>query len=228
MPPEDYSIADILGVEVIDESPDSVLVEFANGDVNVISKHSVHGALCSVSIDPRRTIVATGRAFLSEANFETGGTGMEVTFELPGDSETGYIIPGDLDDVRITGADLANVLLELAPTIQRECEDGTGSIDGRLDSHQTTSLFDRYEEIIASRVREYVVREVYDALSHNTVEKTEAGREQEFRDADRAVFWDTHNDDNTRWGQINNTSGNAPCPPEVYERLKSVHGPRGR
>lgn len=51
-----------------------------------------------------------------------------------------------------------------------------------------------------------------------------AWREDELRNSPEQVFWDTDNNDDERWNEIQRIEKNAPCPPEVYRRLKALYG----
>ncbi len=85
-----------------------------------------------------------------------------------------------------------------------------------IDKHVLRSSF---------QVASWVVDELtYSSFDHSGLAEL-AYREKEFRNADRAVFFDgSSNDDDEKWDQINSTEKNAPCPPEVYRRLQSMYG----
>ena len=73
-------------------------------------------------------------------------------------------------------------------------------------------------------VQNWVIDDLhYNSFDHAGVNEL-AWREEELRNADRDVFWDTHNDDDSRWYQISDTADSAPCPPEVYQRLRAMYG----
>lgn len=86
-----------------------------------------------------------------------------------------------------------------------------------IDKHVLRSTF---------KVQRWVIDELdYSSFDHAGLAEL-AYREQEFRAEDtREVFFDaTPNDDDGRWQNINSTEKNAPCPPEVYRKLRAKYG----
>ncbi len=86
-----------------------------------------------------------------------------------------------------------------------------------LDKHVLTSSF---------KVRPWVIRDLeFSSFDHAGLAEL-AWREQELRNADRDVFYDTDNDDGERWGRIQSIEGDAPCPSHVYQTLTAKYGPQ--
>ena len=87
-----------------------------------------------------------------------------------------------------------------------------------IDKHVLRSSF---------QINEWVVDELnYSSFDHAGLAEL-AFREQEFRNADQAVFFDgSRNDDDSKWNRINSVEDDAPCPPEVYRRLRAEYGSR--
>ena len=85
-----------------------------------------------------------------------------------------------------------------------------------IDKHVLRSTF---------KVSRWVVEEIdYSSFDHAGLAEL-AHREQEFRNADRDVFFDgTANDNDERWRHIQDVEGDAPCPPEVYRKLRAKYG----
>ena len=85
-----------------------------------------------------------------------------------------------------------------------------------IDKHVLRSTF---------KINQWVVDELnYSSFDHAGLAEL-AYREDEFKNAERAVFFDaTANADPERWKEINRIEGNAPCPPEVYRTLRSKYG----
>jgi hypothetical protein len=87
-----------------------------------------------------------------------------------------------------------------------------------IDKHVLRSSF---------QINKWVVDELnYSSFDHAGLAEL-AFREQEFRNAEQAVFFDgSRNDDGGKWKRINSVEDDAPCPPEVYRRLRAEYGSR--
>lgn len=84
-----------------------------------------------------------------------------------------------------------------------------------IDKHVLRSTF---------HINHWVVDELeFSSFDHSGLAEL-AWREEELRRGDRRVFWDTDNNDGERWNKIQSTENNAPCPPEVYRKLRSMYG----
>lgn len=100
----------------------------------------------------------------------------------------------------------------------------SASVDAFMDPH--SGLVHRHslsKHTISATfsVNQWVVDELeFSGFDHAAVWEMKY-REDEFRDDDRKVFWDTTNDDDERWRQIKNVCPNAPIPDRVHNELKS-------
>lgn len=84
-----------------------------------------------------------------------------------------------------------------------------------IDKHTLTASFS---------VREWVLDGMhYTEYDHAGVNEL-AAMESELREADRDVFYDTHNRDDERWESITATAGNAQIPAEVQHDIDRRHG----
>lgn len=162
---DDYSISDAVGASVIDESPTTVLVEFDDGTVESLDKHSTIGMLCQLdSFDANRDVQAGGRALLSSDTIDRGGSGVPIEFTLDPSSGSGEIRVRDLDTLTVTGEELANSLRLVSESIDRE-RSSVDQTDISLPRDQATRLYRLYEDVISGRVRQDVIDSVVNTLS---------------------------------------------------------------
>lgn len=162
----DYSIRQKLDADVIDESPNTYLVRFPNGDVTSVARASQDGILCSVdSIDPARPVVARGQAMLDDTRLDQyGATGLSVAFQVDIAGGDGEIVVDSNDSVTVTGTDLADLLLMVSEKLADE--DGEDDVDQanlELTRAEADRLFSIYEEMLENRVRDKIVEKFEDA-----------------------------------------------------------------
>ncbi len=153
-----YTIREKIRADVVDETPNTYLARLPDGNVVSVSKTSTDGLLCGVdAIDPYREISGTGRALLDDEYIEEyGATGLEVTVEIDLTDGSGTISVDDTNDVPLTGANLAQVIQMIVDILEDDEEADQGAIN--FTRRQSDLLFQLYEEILESRVREDIVR----------------------------------------------------------------------
>lgn len=161
---KDRLIGDAIGAEIIDESPDTILVRYGDGVVDSVSKHSTHGLLCTVDwLESSESIVSSGRALIDRDNLGSGGTGTDITFDLPYHETAGQIIvEGTTDPLLLYGEDLREAL---SLVVESADVDDDGTVDQSqltMDPDTATELYEMYESILESRVRENIIDELAD------------------------------------------------------------------
>lgn len=170
----DRTFDDAIGADVIDESPDTVLVRYEDGGVESVSKQSTHGVLCGVDFLSRNVeIAASGRALVDRANFDTGGTGIDIEFSISPVSQGQITIGNDDTSVEVTGTDLTSVLLSVIDSVDPD-DDDFDQTDIALETEDATELFDVYERILESQVRRDIIDDLVGYFG-TSVEATEDG-----------------------------------------------------
>lgn len=165
----DRLIGDAIGAEVIDESPDTLLVRYENGAVDSVSKHSMHGLLCTLDwLTPTEEIAGRGRALINRENLDSGGTGVDISFTLPHHGTAGEIIVGsDSNPLTLYGEDLRNALKIVLDAADVGGDDDPDQTDIGITPDEATELYELYESILETRVRENVIDELVSYFGAN-------------------------------------------------------------
>lgn len=159
MPNNDRLIGDAIGAETIDESPDTLLVRYENGAVESVSKHSTHGLLCTVDwLESAEGINGAGRALVDRANLDSGGTGVDIEFDLPHHGTAGTITIGsDTNPLTVYGEDLRTALELVVSSVEVDEDEDVDQTTLSLDTDTSTDLYELYERILETRVRQDVI-----------------------------------------------------------------------
>lgn len=186
---DNYTLADAVSATVIDESGASVLVEFDDGSVESIDKNSVLGLLCQMNeLEPGRPIIASGRALLTSVTIDRGGVGVPLTLHVDPTAMTGTLTvsPGGEfeDELTLTGGALAPFIVDIIKDAENSADPEDDDFDQTnlsVGRDTATKLYEHYQYVISTRVREELMEEILDELYF----------ELEFTD-DGVVVDDTH------------------------------------
>ena len=161
MQDNDRLIGDAIGASIIDESPDTLLVRYADGNVESVSKHSMHGLLCTIDwLESGEPIAASGRALVDNANLDSGGTGIDIEFELLHLDTAGTItVDGGSEPLTLYGTELREAIKFVIDSadVDLDSDDGPDQTNISLGTDEATELYKHYESILESRVREGVI-----------------------------------------------------------------------
>jgi len=169
------------------------LVQYDDGDVESISRDSLHGAICELSmIDPSEDIQARGVALDYDSH---DGDGIDIQLDVNPDIMEGKLtIAGRADQVYISGHQLGRALLAVeeealdsrsgpqTKSLSRRLSDAQSQPDtdtsfdqqnAVLSNETASQLYSVYEESLRTRVREDVVNPMVESIAG--VEITDKG-----------------------------------------------------
>lgn len=164
MTQSNYSITEIINADVIDESQNTLLLKFQNGDVSSLSKQNPYAQYCNCHEEISLPISTSGRALLERTDIDRGGTGAPIELNIDVGMKNATLSSSGTT-VDLFGRDLADALGVFLsakrgqPLFQ---QNGNSNVD--LGNEQATELFEIFERILQNQVREDILESAHDSF----------------------------------------------------------------